>query len=74
MRLDFNTFVISGPSTSTLTVGLLRNGDLQQAGGGLAVSAGGQCHTDIFTSKSSASAIILVFDLSVSVLAWFLFG
>ena len=50
IRLDFNTFIISGPSTRTLTAGLILNGNLVQTAG-VEVSDSGRCLTDIFTSK-----------------------
>merc|ERR1711981_479035 len=48
IRLDFSNFVISGPSTSSTSVGLLLNGNLIAAGGG-PVAEATQCLTDTFT-------------------------
>ena len=50
IRLDFNTFVISGPSTDTVSIGKILNGQLAKAAG-LEVSNSGRCLTDLFTSK-----------------------
>jgi len=49
--LDFNTFVISGPSTSSFTIGSLLNGEIKQAPAVAddVVSESGQCLTDTFS-------------------------
>ena len=47
IRLDFQTLVISGPSTVTTSVVELLNGDA--AAGGLAVADAGRCLTDTFS-------------------------
>jgi len=52
MRLDFNTFIISGPSTSTLSIGKVIEGELN-AKGSLAC-ARGQCQTDTFSVVSNS--------------------
>ena len=52
MRLDFNTFVIAGPSTSTLSIGKVIEGELN-AKGSLAC-ARGQCQTDTFSVVSNS--------------------
>merc|ERR1712004_173186 len=51
IRLDFQTFVISGPSTRTVSIGSIINGDLQQVGtaGLTSVTEAGQCLTDTFS-------------------------
>ena len=50
IRLDFNTFVISGPSTFTNTVGKTLFGHFATIGeDGATVSNGGQCLTDTFS-------------------------
>jgi len=50
MRLDFNTFVIAGPSTSTLSIGKVIEGELNALGD--AACARGQCQTDTFSVVS----------------------
>jgi hypothetical protein len=47
--LDFNTFVITGPSTSTDSVVELLNGNVVAKGAGVAASEATQCLTDTFT-------------------------
>jgi len=49
IRLDFNTFVISGPSTVTLSVGGILNGEQVKAANGIKVSNANRCLTDTFT-------------------------
>lgn len=48
IRLDFNTFVIAGPSTSVSTIGLATFGVLE-VGGAKGVSTATQCLTDMFS-------------------------
>ena len=48
MRLDFNTFVITGPSTETTTTTKILNGAVN-AGGGLGMNQASTCATDVFT-------------------------
>ena len=48
LRLDFNTFIIAGPSTSVTSVGLSAFGVLEVAGA-LPVSTATQCLTDQFS-------------------------
>ena len=48
IRLDFDTFVISGPSTITLSVGKIIAGQLQSATG-KKVNNKGNCITDVFS-------------------------
>lgn len=50
MRLDFNTFTITGPSTSTTSIGSQTAGSL--TGTGATVSDASQCLTDTFTVSS----------------------
>ena len=59
LRLDFNTFTISGPSSATQTVGLLKFGVLNTASGSPAVLAS-QCLTDTFsvTNPSGGRCVI----------------
>ena len=47
MRLDFETFVIAGPSTVTASSVMTLNGEL--AAGGVASNLVGQCLIDRFT-------------------------
>ena len=46
--MDFNTFVIAGPSTLTLSL-LFESGGSQVADAGKAVSSATQCQTDTFS-------------------------
>ena len=65
VRLDFNTFVISGPSTLSTSVGELLNGVLTpNPGAGLAVSSATQCLTDTFTITNQASLPMVCGTLS----------
>ena len=61
MRLDFNTFVISGPATNTASIGETLNGVFQTvgaAGSGADVTNAGQCNTDTFSISSSLVPVI----------------
>ena len=49
IRLDFQTFVISGPSTDTTTVVEVLNGDVVIAAGGVDAAQAGRCLTDTFS-------------------------
>ena len=49
LRLDFSTFVITGPSTLTETIGQALFGLLTGGGAGTNVRAATQCATDTFT-------------------------
>jgi hypothetical protein len=51
--LDFNTFVITGPSTMTVSLGLQVGGSMTLAGT-VKVSAVTQCQTDTFQVTGSA--------------------
>jgi len=53
MRLDFSNFVISGPSTTTTSVGLMLAGQFNP--GGKAVSDVTQCRTDTFSITNQQS-------------------
>ena len=53
MRLDFNTFMITGPSTDTNSIGTVIEGELSAAGS--AACAVGQCNTDTFTVTSPSA-------------------
>ncbi len=48
LRLDLNTFVITGPSTITLSAGLEVGGSLSTAGG-VPFALATQCQTDTFS-------------------------
>ena len=58
IRLDFNTFLISGPSTSTDSIGKTTSGVLSAAGA-LAVSTATQCLTDTFTISGATSVPVI---------------
>ena len=53
MRLDFNTFVITGPSTYTSSETLILNGGV--ATGGAAANYASTCATDIFTITNASN-------------------
>lgn len=55
LRLDFETFVLTGPSTSTRTVVLLVGGDAKTAGDPL-FSTASQCKTDLFSVTNPGGA------------------
>ena len=55
LRLDFNQFVISGPSTSSLTVGKALAGTATDIGAGTSVTSASQCLTDSFTVSNPGS-------------------
>ncbi len=48
MRLDFETFVINGPSTASVSVYHLLGGQVIGIANGVAVSQATQCQTDSF--------------------------
>ncbi len=58
IRLDFNTFVISGPATTTVTIGKVVGGELTLATG-TAVAEAGQCQTDTFSVGSQNNLPVL---------------
>ena len=50
MRLDFNTFAITGPSTSTVSIGKIIGGQVTDGKtAGKLYSYAGRCLTDVFT-------------------------
>lgn len=49
IRLDFNNFIISGPSTNTVSVGKILGGQLTGVTTGTPVAEATQCLTDTFT-------------------------
>merc|ERR1719510_408423 len=58
IRLDFNEFVVTGPSTSTQSIGLQLNGAVVHAGG-KAFSTAGTCRTDTFSVGGAPSVPVL---------------
>ena len=56
LRMDFNTFVIAGPSTVTYSVNYEINGGFSYAAG-VAVSYGTQCQTDTFSMTGIPGAV-----------------
>ena len=55
MRLDFNTFVITGPATVTTTIGKHVHGVVNEDAGQKEVMERSQCITDIFTISNQVS-------------------
>ena len=55
LRLDFNQFVISGPSTDSTTIGLAVAGSATDIAAGVPVTAESQCLTDTFTVSNPGS-------------------
>ncbi|XP_059097249.1 uncharacterized protein LOC131891638 [Tigriopus californicus] len=60
MRLDFNQFVITGPSTSSISTGTQIYGLVNALGSTLAISRASQCLTDSFSILGSSSTPIPV--------------
>ena len=56
LRLDFDTFVITGPSTLTDTVGKALMDQIQDGTTGEDVTNAGRCLTDIFSVTSASTA------------------
>ena len=48
MRLDFNSFIITGPSTDTLSIGKAIYGQID-ANGKMELNPATSCATDVFT-------------------------
>lgn len=57
IRLDFSTFVITGPSTSSVSVGLALAGEFNP--GGIAVADTTQCLTDTFSVTNQVSVPVI---------------
>ena len=57
LRLDFESFVITGPSTSTVTVGKALFGEISGSANAVSVTSQGQCLTDIFTVASPGNHV-----------------
>ena len=49
LRLDFNTFVLAGPTTVTLSIGKETAGNLLYTGDGVEVNQATNCLTDTFS-------------------------
>ena len=47
--MDFDAFVITGPSTDTISIGKALNGEVSNGATGTAYNFAGNCRTDIFT-------------------------
>ena len=47
--MDFDAFVISGPSTDTISIGKALNGEVTNGATGTAYNFAGNCRTDMFT-------------------------
>ena len=56
--MDFNEFVLTGPSTSTQSIGLQLNGAVVHAGG-KAFSTAGTCRTDTFSVGGAPSVPVV---------------
>jgi len=59
MRLDFNTFVITGPATMTLTIGKHVHGVVNEGAGQKEVAQRTQCLTDTFTISNQVSVPVI---------------
>jgi len=57
IRLDFSTFVITGPSTSSVSIGLMLAGEFNP--GGKAVADTTQCLTDTFSITNQVSVPVI---------------
>ena len=65
IRLDFETFVISGPSTVTTSIGdNLFGVSSGSTASGTAVSLAGNCLTDTFTVSNTHGVPVLCGDLA----------
>jgi hypothetical protein len=56
IRMDFNSFVIAGPSTLTVSLGKQLNGAIGQATG-IAYNSATTCQTDTFTVTGTPGAV-----------------
>ena len=56
IRIDFNSFVIAGPNTITLSTGKEIGGSLS-VGAGVAISSATQCATDTFSITGPAGSV-----------------
>ena len=59
IRLDFEAFVITGPSTATESIGKALNGNIVSGAAGVEVSQATQCLTDTF-SVSNQNTLPLI--------------
>ncbi len=56
IRIDFNSFVLAGPNTVTLSIGKEIGGSFS-VGAGVAISAATQCVTDTFSITGPAGSV-----------------
>ncbi len=61
-RLDFNTFMITGPNTLTLSVNLMKAGAVFVAGTGIAQT--GRCLTDSFSVTNQNTLPVICGDMT----------
>jgi len=59
IRLDFLTMVITGPSTTTTSIGDILNGEQVKAGKGKPVANAGRCLTDTFSITNQDSIPVI---------------
>ena len=59
IRLDFLTMVITGPSTTTTSIGDILNGEQVKAGKGKPVANAGRCLTDTFSITNQDSVPVI---------------
>ena len=64
MRLDFDTFIISGPSTSSVTIGHQLAGTLVGVANGKGVADATQCQTDTFNVRNQNTLPVLCATLT----------
>ena len=64
IRLDFDTFVITGPYTTTTTVISTLNGVISKASGSKEVSLVSNCLTDVFSVSDQVGSFLLPCFLS----------
>ena len=56
MRLDFNSFIITGPSTDTLSIGKAIYGQID-ANGKMELNPATSCATDVFTITNAPNLL-----------------
>ncbi len=59
IRLDFDSFVISGPSTQSTTIGHVLGSAILGVAGGVAVAESGQCLTDTFNIRNQYNVPVI---------------
>ncbi len=57
MRLDFQSFTITGPTTLTTAITSINKGGVVDPNGSLNVAAASQCQTDTFTVTNGGGGI-----------------